>query len=84
MKQLLSPALWLHPHCARPQFLREHLAMANVRLYARDALRLYASLQRFTPVVQPGGSCITGARLLEMFGSPNRRDRDMVLDAYKW
>ncbi len=67
-----------------PQFLREHLALANVRLYARDALRTYASLQRFTPRPREGSMCVTGRVLLDMYAPPYGDDRDVMARQYPW
>jgi protein glucosyltransferase len=69
---------------ARAQFLAEHVQMADVRLYIRDALRAYARLQRFLPRPSWNAECYTGEKLLEQFGFPHAFDRQAVLAAYPW
>ena len=66
------------------QFLSEHLRMKDVRMYVRDALRQYASLQSFTPQASWNAECYTGDRLLEEFGFPYAADRATVAKAYPW
>ena len=67
-----------------PQFLAQHVQMADVRLYIRDALRKYASLQRFMPHPSWNAECYTGEMLLEQFGFPYAFDKEAVLKAYPW
>lgn len=66
------------------QFVRDHIRMDDVRLYIRDALKEYASLQ--SGDVQPtwNADCYTGELLLEQFGFPHKTDRDIVAQAYPW
>ena len=66
------------------QFLAEHVQMADVRLYIRDALQKYASLQRFMPHPSWNAECYTGEALLEQFGFPYAFDKQSVLRAYPW
>ena len=56
--------------CWPAQFVRDHIRMDDVRLYIRDALKEYASLQ--SGDVQPtwNADCYTGELLLEQFGFP--------------
>ncbi|KAK9835269.1 hypothetical protein WJX74_010474 [Apatococcus lobatus] len=65
-------------------FVRDHIRMDDVRLYIRDALKEYASLQ--SGDVQPtwNADCYTGELLLEQFGFPHKTDRDIVAQAYPW
>ncbi|KAK9859348.1 hypothetical protein WJX84_004391 [Apatococcus fuscideae] len=65
-------------------FVRDHIRMDDVRLYIRDALKEYASLQ--SGDVQPtwNADCYTGELLLEQFGFPHKTDRDIVTQAYPW
>ena len=44
------------------EFIRGHVRMRDVRLYARDALLKYASLQRFRPRPLPGVSLPAGVQ----------------------
>lgn len=66
------------------QFLAKHVKMAEVRLYIRDALRHYASLQLFKPRTSWNAECYTGELLLEQFGYPYVYDKQVVLQAYPW
>ncbi|CAL5226901.1 g9774 [Coccomyxa viridis] len=66
------------------QFLAEHLRMRDVRMYVRDALSQYASLQIFTPQSSWNAECYTGEMLLEQFGFPYAADKDTVARAYPW
>ena len=66
------------------QFLAEHLRMRDVRMYIRDALSQYASLQAFTPQPSWNAECYTGQMLLEQFGFPYVADKDTVGKAYHW
>lgn len=66
------------------QFLAKHVKMAEVRLYIRDALRHYASLQQFRPSTSWNAECYTGELLLEQFGYPHAYDKQVVLQAYPW
>ena len=68
----------------RVQFLTEHLRMRDVRMYVRDALRQYASLQSFTPQASWNAECYTGQMLLAQFGFPFAADKDTVAKAYPW
>jgi protein glucosyltransferase len=58
--------------------------MSDVRLYIRDALRHYASLQTFIPRTSWNADCYTGELLLEQFGYPYAYDKQVVLRAYPW
>ena len=60
------------------QFLAQHVQMPDVRLYIRDALRKYASLQRFMPHPSWNAECYTGEMLLEQFGFPHAFDAEAV------
>ena len=60
------------------QFLAQHVRMADVRLYIRDALAKYASLQRFMPHPSWNAECYTGEMLLEQFGFPHAFDAEAV------
>jgi len=66
------------------QFLADHVQMKDVRLYIRDALRHYASLQKFLPHASWAAECYTGEMLLEQFGFPYEYDKQVVLQAYPW
>lgn len=74
-----TPAL-----CVLPQFLAQHVRMPDVRLYIRDALQKYASLQRFKPRPSWNAECYTGEMLLEQFGFPHAFDAEAVARAYPW
>lgn len=58
--------------------------MKDVRMYIRDALREYASLQSFKPRLSRNAQCYTGNELLDQFAFPHEYDRQVVLGAYPW
>ena len=58
--------------------------MRDVRMYVRDALSQYASLQIFTPQPSWNAECYTGEMLLEQFGFPYAADKETVARAYPW
>lgn len=58
--------------------------MPHLLLYVRDMLRAYAAKQQFKPVPHRKARCITGAALLEEFGSPHAEDAEQVARAYPW
>lgn len=83
------PVLTAFPHSATPQtpraqFVRDHVRMADVRLYVRDLLREYAALQTFVPRRRQNSVCYTGRVLLEQFGSHHVRDAHILRQAYPW
>ncbi|EIE18997.1 hypothetical protein COCSUDRAFT_54837 [Coccomyxa subellipsoidea C-169] len=69
---------------AGQEFLAQHVQMKDVRLYIRDALRKYASLQKFLPHTSWNAECYTGEMLLEQFGFPYAYDKQVVKQAYPW
>jgi hypothetical protein len=58
--------------------------MRDIRMYIRDVLSQYASLQSFKPQPSWNSECYTGEMLLEQFGFPYASDRETVSRAYPW
>ena len=64
--------------------MNDHVRMEDVRLYIRDVLKEYASLQTFKPRPSWNSECYTGDHLLEQFGFPYEYDKKVVTAAYPW
>ena len=67
------------------QFIDDHVQMEDVRLYVKDVLKEYASLQTATQI-QPSWNavCYTGQLVLDQFAFPYRLDKQVVVQAYPW
>lgn len=64
--------------------MTENVRMEDVRLYIRDVLKEYASLQTFKPKPSWNAVCYTGQELMDQFGFPYEYDRGIVKAAYPW
>ena len=61
------------------------MQMADVRLYIRDVLKEYASLQTATEIKPSWNAvCYTGQLVLDQFAFPYRLDKQVVVQAYPW
>jgi Glycosyl transferase family 90 len=56
------------------QFMRDRLRIRDVRLYIRDLLKEYASLQKFKPKPTPLARCMDWERLLMEFEWPHFKE----------
>ncbi len=67
------------------QFIEDHVQMEDVRLYVKDVLKEYASLQT-APQIKPSWNavCYTGQLVLDQFAFPYRLDKQVVVQAYPW
>ena len=67
------------------QFIEDHVQMEDVRLYIRDVLKEYASLQTATQIKPSWNAvCYTGQLVLDQFAFPYRLDKQVVVQAYPW
>ena len=67
------------------QFMQDHVQMQDVRLYIRDVLKEYASLQTATEIKPSWNAiCYTGQLVLDQFAFPYRLDKQVVVQAYPW
>ena len=59
--------------------------MEDVRLYVKDLITEYASLQTTTQVKPSWNAvCYTGQLVLDQFAFPYRLDKQVVVQAYPW
>lgn len=56
------------------QFMRDRLRIRDVRLYIRDLLAEYASLQKFKPKPNPLARCLDWERMLMEFEWPHYKE----------
>ena len=56
------------------QFMRDRLRIRDVRLYIRDLLKEYASLQKFKPKPNPLARCLDWERMLMEFEWPHYKE----------
>jgi hypothetical protein len=63
--------------CPPPQFLADDVRLEDVRLYGRDLLRAYTSLQAFQPFRSAEACCMNWDRMLAEFSAPRRRPSDV-------
>jgi Glycosyl transferase family 90 len=56
------------------QFMRDRLRIRDVRLYIRDLLSEYASLQKFKPKPNPLARCLDWERMLMEFEWPHYKE----------
>lgn len=67
------------------QFIEDHVQMEDVRLYIKDVLKEYASLQTATQIKPSWNAvCYTGQLVLDQFAFPYRLDKQVVVQAYPW
>ena len=67
------------------QFIEDHVQMEDVRLYIKDIITEYASLQTATEVKPSWNAvCYTGQLVLDQFAFPYRLDKQVVVQAYPW
>ena len=67
------------------QFIEDHVQMEDVRLYIKDVITQYASLQMATQVKPSWNAvCYTGQLVLDQFAFPYRLDKQVVVQAYPW
>lgn len=78
----------LHPQeiaDAGLKFMKDHVQMEDVRLYVKDVLKEYASLQTATRIKPSWNAvCYTGQLVLDQFAFPYRLDKQVVVQAYPW
>lgn len=59
--------------------------MTDVRLYIKDILKEYASLQTASQIKPSWNAvCYTGQLVLDQFAFPYRLDKQVVVQAYPW
>ena len=67
------------------QFIEDHVQMTDVRLYIKDILKEYASLQTASQIKPSWNAvCYTGQLVLDQFAFPYRLDKQVVVQAYPW
>ena len=67
------------------QFIEDHVQMEDVRLYIKDIITEYASLQTAAEVKPSWNAvCYTGQLVLDQFAFPYRLDKQVVVQAYPW
>ena len=67
------------------QFIEDHVQMEDVRLYIKDLITEYASLQSKSQVKPSWNAvCYTGQLVLDQFAFPYRLDKQVVVQAYPW
>ena len=67
------------------QFIEDHVQMEDVRLYIKDVLKEYASLQTAARIKPSWNAvCYTGQLVLDQFAFPYRLDKQVVAQAYPW
>lgn len=67
------------------QFIKDHVQMEDVRLYIKDILKEYASLQTAAQIKPSWNAvCYTGQLVLDQFAFPYRLDKQVVVQAYPW
>lgn len=67
------------------QFIENHVQIEDVRLYIKDVLKEYASLQTATQIKPSWNAvCYTGQLVLDQFAFPYRLDKQVVVQAYPW
>ena len=67
------------------QFIEDHVQMEDVRLYIKDVLKEYASLQTASEIKPSWNAvCYTGQLVLDQFAFPYRLDKQVVVQAYPW
>lgn len=65
--------------------MEDHVQMEDVRLYIKDVLKEYASLQTATQIKPSWNAvCYTGQLVLDQFAFPYRLDKQVVVQAYPW
>ncbi|KAL3133656.1 hypothetical protein ABBQ32_008167 [Trebouxia sp. C0010 RCD-2024] len=78
----------LHPQeiaDAGLKFMEDHVQMGDVRLYIKDVLKEYASLQTAKEIKPSWNAvCYTGQLVLDQFAFPYRLDKQVVVQAYPW
>ena len=71
--------------CLPLQFIEDHVQMEDVRLYIKDVLKEYASLQTASEIKPSWNAiCYTGQLVLDQFAFPYRLDKQVVVQAYPW
>lgn len=71
--------------CHVLQFIEDHVQMEDVRLYIKDIITEYASLQTETQIKPSWNAvCYTGQLVLDQFAFPYRLDKQVVVQAYPW
>lgn len=61
------------------------MQMGDVRLYIKDVLKEYASLQTAKEIKPSWNAvCYTGQLVLDQFAFPYRLDKQVVVQAYPW
>lgn len=75
----------LNQLCLPLQFIEDHVQMEDVRLYIKDVLKEYASLQTASEIKPSWNAvCYTGQLVLDQFAFPYRLDKQVVVQAYPW
>ena len=75
----------LNQLCSPLQFIEDHVQMEDVRLYIKDVLKEYASLQTASKIKPSWNAvCYTGQLVLDQFAFPYRLDKQVVVQAYPW